>query len=143
MASPILRSWGAHPKDRLCQAVGSGLGGCPRRGSRKMSSSTAHLLTTLFMAAAVAYPSRRSATDLDATPRTTVTFDGKGVWVLVVSVRFRILLAHGLVQRGCIQPSPTSRSRGTQHGGGYRGVSGPLGSRNWSPHGSVALDAQA
>ncbi|NXC79366.1 SEM4G protein, partial [Cercotrichas coryphoeus] len=41
-----------------------------------MSAAPAHLLTTLFMAAAaVRYPSRRSATDLDATPRTTVTFD--------------------------------------------------------------------
>ncbi|NXA05434.1 SEM4G protein, partial [Sapayoa aenigma] len=42
-----------------------------------MSGGTAHLLTALFMAvaAAVGYPSRRSATDLDATPRTTVTFD--------------------------------------------------------------------
>ncbi|NXT18719.1 SEM4G protein, partial [Syrrhaptes paradoxus] len=42
-----------------------------------MSGGTAHLLTALFVAAAAAtgYPSRRSATDLDATPRTTVTFD--------------------------------------------------------------------
>ncbi|NXL69427.1 SEM4G protein, partial [Leptocoma aspasia] len=41
-----------------------------------MSGGPAHLLTTLFMAAAaMGYPSRRSATDLDATPRTTVTFD--------------------------------------------------------------------
>ncbi|NXJ90745.1 SEM4G protein, partial [Corythaixoides concolor] len=42
-----------------------------------MSGGTAHLLTALFMAAATAmgYPSRRSATDLDVTPRTTVTFD--------------------------------------------------------------------
>ncbi|NXN40487.1 SEM4G protein, partial [Rhinoptilus africanus] len=41
-----------------------------------MSGGTARLLTALFMvAAAVGYPSRRSATDLDATPRTTVTFD--------------------------------------------------------------------
>lgn len=41
-----------------------------------MSGAPAHLLTTLFMAAAaMGYPSRRSATDLDATPRTTVTFD--------------------------------------------------------------------
>ncbi|KAL2302863.1 hypothetical protein Nmel_010316 [Mimus melanotis] len=48
-----------------------------------MSGGQAHLLTTLFMAAAaVGYPSRRSATDLDATPRMTVTFDGKGVRVL-------------------------------------------------------------
>lgn len=44
-----------------------------------MSGSTANLLTALFVAAAAAvgYPSRRSPTDLDATPRTTVTFDGK------------------------------------------------------------------
>ncbi|NXE18849.1 SEM4G protein, partial [Ardeotis kori] len=40
-----------------------------------MSGGTAHLLTALFMVAAMGYPSRRSATDLDATPRTTVTFD--------------------------------------------------------------------
>ncbi|XP_009276091.1 PREDICTED: semaphorin-4G isoform X1 [Aptenodytes forsteri] len=42
-----------------------------------MSGGTARLLTALFMAvsAAMGYPSRRSATDLDATPRTTVTFD--------------------------------------------------------------------
>lgn len=132
MAGPILGSWGARPKDQLCRAVGSGLGGCPGRGRVKMSSSTAHLLMTLFMAAvaAMGYPSRRSATDLDATPRTTVTFDGKGVWVLVVAVRFRILLAPGLVQRGCIQPSLTSQSRGAQDGGSYRGASGSLCSRN-------------
>lgn len=44
-----------------------------------MSGGTANLLTALFVAAAAAvgYPSRRSPTDLDATPRTTVTFDGK------------------------------------------------------------------
>ncbi|KAM6330418.1 semaphorin-4G [Podargus strigoides] len=40
-----------------------------------MSGGTAHLLAALFMATAMGYPSRRSATDLDATPRTTVTFD--------------------------------------------------------------------
>ncbi|XP_068255066.1 semaphorin-4G [Nyctibius grandis] len=40
-----------------------------------MSGGTSHLLTALFMAVAMGYPSRRSATDLDATPRTTVTFD--------------------------------------------------------------------
>ncbi|XP_069652950.1 semaphorin-4G isoform X1 [Haliaeetus albicilla] len=40
-----------------------------------MSGGTAHLLTALFVAAAMGYQSRRSATDLDATPRTTVTFD--------------------------------------------------------------------
>ncbi|NXF44097.1 SEM4G protein, partial [Oceanites oceanicus] len=40
-----------------------------------MSGGTAHLLTALFMVAVMGYPSRRSATDLDATPRTTVTFD--------------------------------------------------------------------
>ncbi|XP_064320092.1 semaphorin-4G [Phalacrocorax carbo] len=42
-----------------------------------MSRGTAHLLTALFVAATVAvgYSSQRSATDLDATPRTTVTFD--------------------------------------------------------------------
>ncbi|NXJ73539.1 SEM4G protein, partial [Trogon melanurus] len=42
-----------------------------------MSRGAAHLLTALFMAvaAAMGYPSRRSATDLDATPRTTITFD--------------------------------------------------------------------
>ncbi|XP_071604540.1 semaphorin-4G isoform X3 [Heliangelus exortis] len=76
-AGPILESWGAHPEDWLCQPSSSGLGSCHRRGSRKMSRGTAHLLTALFMAAAGAmgYPSRRSATDLDATPRTTVTFE--------------------------------------------------------------------
>lgn len=69
-----------------------------------MSGGPAHLLTTLFMAAAAAmgYPSRRSATDLDATPRTTVTFDGKGVWVLVVSVKFGILLALASVHCDCV-----------------------------------------
>ncbi|NXT84773.1 SEM4G protein, partial [Zapornia atra] len=41
-----------------------------------MSRGTAHLLTALFVVTAVTgYPSRRSATDRDATPRTTVTFD--------------------------------------------------------------------
>ncbi|XP_075279720.1 semaphorin-4G isoform X3 [Opisthocomus hoazin] len=74
-ASSVPGSWGARPEDRLCQPGGSRLGGCPRRGSRKMSRGTAHLLTALFVAAAMGYPSRRSATDLDATPRTTVTFD--------------------------------------------------------------------
>lgn len=68
-----------------------------------MSGGQAHLLTTLFMAAAaVGYPSRRSATDLDATPRMTVTFDGKGMRVLVVAVRFGILLALALVHCDCI-----------------------------------------
>lgn len=68
-----------------------------------MSGGPAHLLTTLFMAAAaLGYPSRRSATDLDATPRTTVTFDGKGVRVLVMAVRFGILLAPALVHCDCI-----------------------------------------
>ncbi|XP_051474450.1 semaphorin-4G isoform X4 [Apus apus] len=76
-AGSVLESWGAGPEDRLCRPGSSGLGGCPRRGSGKMSRGTAHFLTALFMAAAgaVGYPSRRSATDLDATPRTTVTFD--------------------------------------------------------------------
>lgn len=79
-----------------------------------MSGGTAHLLMALFMAAAAAmgYPSRRSATDLDATPRMTVTFDGKGVQVMVVAVRFGILPAPGLVHRDCVQPSPAPRSRG-------------------------------
>ncbi|KAM6415740.1 semaphorin-4G [Rhynochetos jubatus] len=40
-----------------------------------MSGGTAHLLTALFVTAAMGYPSRHSATDLDATPRTTVAFD--------------------------------------------------------------------
>ncbi|NWS73317.1 SEM4G protein, partial [Crotophaga sulcirostris] len=40
-----------------------------------MSGGTAHLLAALFVAAAMGYPSRRSAMDLHATPRTTVTFD--------------------------------------------------------------------
>ncbi|XP_014815594.1 PREDICTED: semaphorin-4G isoform X3 [Calidris pugnax] len=42
-----------------------------------MSRGTSHLLTALLVVVEVAmgYPSRRSATDLDATPRTTVTFD--------------------------------------------------------------------
>ncbi|XP_065528196.1 semaphorin-4G isoform X1 [Lathamus discolor] len=53
------------------------MGSCPQRGSGKMSRGIAHLLTALFMAvtAVIGYPSRRSATDLDATPRTTVTFE--------------------------------------------------------------------
>ncbi|PKU28037.1 semaphorin-4g isoform x1 [Limosa lapponica baueri] len=45
-----------------------------------MSGGTSRLLMALFMvAAAMGYPSRRSATDLDATPRTTVTFDASVV----------------------------------------------------------------
>ncbi|NWH76722.1 SEM4G protein, partial [Piaya cayana] len=36
---------------------------------------TAQLLAALLVAAAMGYPARRSATDLHATPRTTVTFD--------------------------------------------------------------------
>ncbi|XP_053926916.1 semaphorin-4G isoform X2 [Cuculus canorus] len=75
VAGLITGSWGAHPKDQQCWPGGSGLGGCPRRGSGKMSGGTAHLLTALFVVAAMGYPSRRSATDLHATPRTTVTFD--------------------------------------------------------------------
>lgn len=68
-----------------------------------MSGAPAQLLTTLFMAAAaMGYPSRRSATDLDATPRTTVTFEGKGVWVLVAALRFGILLALALAHCDCI-----------------------------------------
>lgn len=108
-----------------------------------MSGGTAHLLTALFMVAvATGYPSRRSATDLDATPRTTVTFDGKGVRFLVVAVRFGILLALRLGHHDCIQPSPAPPEQGAQHGGvGYRGSSGPLGSRNQSLHGCLALSA--
>lgn len=90
-----------------------------------MSGGTAHLLTALFMvAAAMGYPSRRSATDLDATPRTTVTFDGKGVRVLVVVVRFGVLLALRLVHWDCVQPSPPRRGGegGAQHGGVATGV---------------------
>lgn len=44
-----------------------------------MLGGTVRVLTALLVAAVMGYPSRRSATDLDATPRTTVTFDGKGV----------------------------------------------------------------
>lgn len=65
-----------------------------------MSGGPAHLLTTLFMAAAAMGYHR--ATDLDATPRTTVSFDGKGVRVLEVAVRFGILLALALVHCRCI-----------------------------------------
>lgn len=54
-------------------------GGHPRRGPGKMLGGTVRVLTALLVAAVMGYPSRRSATDLDATPRTTVTFDGKGV----------------------------------------------------------------
>lgn len=88
-----------------------------------MSGGTAHLLTALFMAvsAAMGYPSRRSATDLDATPRTTVTFDGKGVRVLVVAVRLGILPALGLVHRDCVQPSPAPQSWGLSMGGWLQG----------------------
>lgn len=42
-----------------------------------MCGGTVRLLTALLVTAAMGYPSRRSATDLDATPRMTVTFDGK------------------------------------------------------------------
>ncbi|XP_061314876.1 semaphorin-4G isoform X3 [Pezoporus flaviventris] len=74
---PIPGSWGACPKDWLCQPGSLEMGSCPQRGSGKMSRGIAHLLTALFMAvtAVIGYPSRRSATDLDATPRTTVTFE--------------------------------------------------------------------
>lgn len=40
-----------------------------------MCGGTVRLLTALLVTAAMGYPSRRSATDLDATPRMTVTFD--------------------------------------------------------------------
>lgn len=42
-----------------------------------MCGDAVRLLTALLVAAAMGYPNRRSATDLDATPRMTVTFDGK------------------------------------------------------------------
>lgn len=141
MAGPALGSWGACPEDRLCQPGGSGLGGCPRRGSGKMSRGTAHLLTALFVVAAMGYPSRRSATDLDATPRTTVTFDGKGVRVLVMVVRFGILPALGLVHHDWVQPSPAPQSGVLAWEGSYREASSPLGSRNQSPHICLALGA--
>ena len=83
-----------------------------------MSGGTAHLLTALFVATVVmGYPSRRSATDLDATPRTTITFDGKVVQVSVVGVRFGILPAPGLVHRDCVQPSPPPQSGGLSMAG--------------------------
>lgn len=80
-AIPIPRSWGTCPEDWLFLPSSHVMGSCPQRSSGKMSRGTAHLLTALFMAvtAVIGYPSRRSATDLDATPRTTVTFEGKGV----------------------------------------------------------------
>lgn len=53
-------------------------GGQPRRGPGKMLGGTLRVLAALLVAAVMGYPSRRSATDLDATPRTTVTFEGKG-----------------------------------------------------------------
>lgn len=65
-----------------------------------MSGGPAHLLTTLFMAAAAM--GYHHTTDLDATPRITVTFDGKGVQVLVVVVRFGNLLALAFVHCDCI-----------------------------------------
>ncbi|XP_042674512.1 semaphorin-4G [Centrocercus urophasianus] len=40
-----------------------------------MCGDAVRLLTALLVAAAMGYPNRRSATDLDATPRMTVTFD--------------------------------------------------------------------
>ncbi|NXC44661.1 SEM4G protein, partial [Penelope pileata] len=40
-----------------------------------MRGGTAQLLAVLLLAVAMGYPSRCSATDLDATPRTTVTFE--------------------------------------------------------------------
>ncbi|OXB67317.1 hypothetical protein ASZ78_010875 [Callipepla squamata] len=40
-----------------------------------MCGGTVRLLTALLVAVAMGYPSRRSSTDLDATPRMTVTFD--------------------------------------------------------------------
>lgn len=43
-----------------------------------MLGGTLRVLAALLVAAVMGYPSRRSATDLDATPRTTVTFEGKG-----------------------------------------------------------------
>lgn len=118
-ASPILGSWGVHPEDRLCRPGGSRLGSCPRWGSGKMSGGTAHLLMALFVAAAMGYQSRRSATDLDATPRTTVTFDGKGVQVLVV--RFGILPAPGLVRCDCVQPLPAPGAGSSGLGGWLQG----------------------
>lgn len=89
-----------------------------------MSGAPAPLLTTLFMAAAaVGYPARRSASDLDATPRTTVTFEGKGVRVLLVAGRFGILLALALVRCGCILCLPPQPwSRGLSMGGWLRGA---------------------
>ncbi|OXB82405.1 UNVERIFIED_CONTAM: hypothetical protein H355_009330, partial [Colinus virginianus] len=51
--------------------------GCasPSGWGLKMCGGTVWLLTALLVAVAMGYPSRRSSTDLDATPRMTVTFD--------------------------------------------------------------------
>lgn len=124
-AISITGSCGACPEDQLCWPGSHGMGSCPQRGSGKMSGGTAHLLTALFMAvtAVIGYPSRRSATDLDATPRTTVTFEGKRVWVLVVAVR--ILPALDLVHCDCEQ---TSQAPGVW-GSAWRVATGGL----WSP----------
>jgi len=106
-----------------------------------MSRGTAHLLTALFVAAAMGYPSRRSATDLDATPRTTVTFDGKGTWVMVVALGscrdwvWCTVTASGLCQ--------VPGAGGSAQGGGYRGPSSPLGSRNRRLHGWLVLGARS
>lgn len=137
-------SWAARPGDRLCWPGGSRLGGCPHGGSGKMSRGTACLLPALLVAvaAAMGYPSRRSATDLDATPRTTVTFEGKRVRAVVVG--FEILPALGLVHCDCsaFASSGAGWSRGLSTGrGGYGGFSTSLGSRNQTLHSCLMLAA--
>lgn len=107
-----------------------------------MSGGTDHLLAALFVAVAAAvmgYPSRRSATDLDTTPRTTVTFDGRALWVVVV--RFMIVAVPGLMHDR-VQPLPALPGVGAEYSGErYKWTSSALGSRNQSLLGCLLLGA--
>ncbi|KAM9188434.1 LOW QUALITY PROTEIN: semaphorin-4G [Mergus octosetaceus] len=65
-------SRGARPQQWLCQPPSPG---ASLAGGRGRCGGTLRVLAALLVAAVMGYPSRRSATDLDATPRTTVTFE--------------------------------------------------------------------
>uniref|UniRef100_A0A8C6ZH46 Semaphorin 4G n=1 Tax=Nothoprocta perdicaria TaxID=30464 RepID=A0A8C6ZH46_NOTPE len=88
---PGCYSYSCHP---LCRCRGALTGAVPCRSARRRRREAAHpaatgtgpgpvrmrrrwapLLAALLAAAAVGRPSRRAATDLDVTPRTTVTFE--------------------------------------------------------------------
>lgn len=73
-----------------------------------MLGGTLRVLAALLVAAVMGYPSRRSATDLDATPRTTVTFEGKGGagWVLGGKTGRKLSLLSSALRRKPLRDFP-------------------------------------